>query len=127
VRFSKTKKRRRRKKEKKKKKKKKKKEERGGPKPEVTLCVGASHRMPRGAHPLLLVLLSCVSPLHGILNTIVSDRDAKFLSNFWRSLWNKLGTKLRFSTTCHPQTDGQTEVVNRTLSTMLRAVLDKNL
>jgi hypothetical protein len=65
--------------------------------------------------------------LHGISNTIVSDRDAKFLSHFWRSLWNKLGTKLLFSTTCHLQTNRQTEVVNRTLSTMLRAVLDKNL
>jgi hypothetical protein len=65
--------------------------------------------------------------LHGIPNTIVSDPDAEFLSHFWRYLWNKLGTKLLFSTTCHPQTDGQTEVVNRTLSIMLMAVLDKKL
>jgi hypothetical protein len=64
---------------------------------------------------------------HGVPNTIVSDRDAKFLSNFWRTLWFKLGTMLLFYTTCHPQTDGQTKVVNRTLSTMLQAVLEDNL
>jgi hypothetical protein len=50
-----------------------------------------------------------------------------FLAIFWRTLWAKLETKLLFSTTCHPQTVGQTEVVNRTLSTMLRAILKKNI
>ncbi|KAK1611049.1 hypothetical protein QYE76_034722 [Lolium multiflorum] len=63
--------------------------------------------------------------LHGVPKTIVSDRDVKFMSYGRR--WRKLGTKLLFSNTCHPQTDGQTEVVNRTLSQLLRSMIKKNL
>ncbi|GJR39286.1 putative reverse transcriptase domain-containing protein [Tanacetum coccineum] len=58
---------------------------------------------------------------HGILVSIIYDRDPRFASNFWRSLQNALGTNLDMSTAYHPQTDGQSERTIQTLEDMLRA------
>ncbi|KAJ6847133.1 uncharacterized protein M6B38_285000 [Iris pallida] len=58
---------------------------------------------------------------HGIPVSIVSDRDTRFTSHFWRSLQENLGTQLKYSSAYHPQTDGQSERTIQTLEDMLRA------
>jgi hypothetical protein len=84
------------------------------------------HKSDNASHAVDLFFVEIVH-LHRVPITIVSDSDAKFLSSFWKTLWLKLGAKLLFSTICHPQIDGQTEVVNCTLSTMLWTILKSNL
>jgi hypothetical protein len=59
--------------------------------------------------------------LHGVLKKIVSDRGTQFTLRFWERLHETLDTQLHFSSTYHPQTDGQTERVNQILEDMLRA------
>ena len=63
--------------------------------------------------------------IKGLEGLIISDRDPRTTSNFWRALFNILGTKLRVSTAFHPQTDGQTERADRTLEEMLRAFVNR--
>nr|GFA18779.1 putative reverse transcriptase domain-containing protein [Tanacetum cinerariifolium] len=70
---------------------------------------------------LARIYLKEVVTRHGIPVSIISDRDPRFASNFWRSLQNVLGTRLDISTAYHLETDGQSEMTIQTLEEMLRA------
>ena len=65
--------------------------------------------------------ISEIVRLHGIPISIISDRDPRFILRFWGKLREALGTRLNFSTTFHPQTDGQSKRVIQVLEDMLRS------
>jgi len=56
----------------------------------------------------------------GLPNSIISDQDNRFLGRFWTTLWERLDTKLKYSTSFHPHTDGKNEVLNMNLVQLLR-------
>ena len=61
---------------------------------------------------------------HGLSESIVSDRDPRFTADVYKSIFQSLGVKLEFSTANHPQTDGITERVHRTIGQILRSVVN---
>jgi len=80
-------------------------------------------RHPYTASSIAQSFMDNVVKLHGLPKTIVSDRDTVFLSHFWTTLFKLYKVDLHFSTTYHPQSDGQTERVNQCVEMYLRCAV----
>jgi transposase InsO family protein len=72
------------------------------------------------AEETISLFLHGVYRLHGLPRVMVSDRDPKFVSGFWQTLWRRLGTRMNMSSSRHPETNGLTERVNITFQKLLR-------
>ncbi|GKF66811.1 putative reverse transcriptase domain-containing protein [Tanacetum coccineum] len=72
---------------------------------------------------LMKLYMKEVVTRHGVLVSIISDRDGRFTSLFWQALHKALGTQLDMSTAYHPETNGQSERTIQTLEDMLRACM----
>jgi hypothetical protein len=86
----------------------------------------ASTKQTYHARDIAEVMFGLVYKHHGMPSKTVSDRDSLFMSTFWQRLHALTGTELRMSTSFHPQTDGLTERMNRTVTQMLRQCVSPN-
>lgn len=77
---------------------------------------------PYTAATVVKLFMDNIVKLHGMPQSIVSDRDKVFLSQFWQSLFTTLGTQFKLTTAYHPQGDGQSERLNRCLESYLRCM-----
>ena len=75
---------------------------------------------------IMWLILKEVMGLHGIPESIVSNRDTKFTSIFWKELYRLIGSELLMSTTFHPQTDGATEWPDRSIAQILCTVVSND-
>lgn len=82
--------------------------------------IALSH--PYTAASMVKAFFEGVVRLHGFPASIVSDRDPVFTSNVWRDMFKIAGMRLSMSTAFHPQTDGQSEIVNKCIAMYLRGV-----
>jgi hypothetical protein len=83
-----------------------------------THYIALSH--PYSALEVAKLFMNNVYKLYGLLASITSDRHPVFLSRFWKELFNFQGVNLHYSLAYHPQTDDQTEVVNKCIEHYLR-------
>ncbi|KAF0889714.1 hypothetical protein E2562_030506 [Oryza meyeriana var. granulata] len=75
---------------------------------------------PYSAESVAQAFFTEIVRLHGMPQSMVSDRDPVFTSTFWRELMRLMGTKLHMTTAFHPQSDGQSEAANRLSTTLYR-------
>ena len=91
----------------------------------VDLLTKVTHIVPcastMDAPDVAKLYITHIFKLYGLSRVMVCDRDPKFVSKFWKSLFTELGTRLNMSTAFHPQTDGQTERMNQSVEQVLRA------